>query len=65
MRSCPVQILITGDLALYATAWGEINMIGNWCTWCQLSPKVWLNISHKKGEEWTNIKKLCCFGGYI
>ena len=47
------RLLISGDLAYFATIVGKVNMSGNWCHWCNLSPLEWSNKSHTKGMLWT------------
>ena len=61
--SIPTRILISGDLAFFATIVGKNNMSGHWCHWCMLSPSEWENCDHEKGDKWTiqlikyNLKK--------
>ena len=52
-KTCEVRVLLTGDLAFYATVLGKVNMSGRWCTWCKLSPAQWGVENHDKGELWT------------
>ena len=47
------RLLISGDLAYFATIVGKVNMSGCWCHWCNLSPLEWSNKSHTKGMLWT------------
>ena len=47
------RLLISGDLAYFATIVGKVNMSGCWCHWCNLSPQEWSNKSHTKGMLWT------------
>ena len=49
----PIRILISGDLAFFATIVGKNNMSGHWCHWCMLSPSEWENCDHEKGDKWT------------
>ena len=44
---------MTGDLAYYAAVLGKPNMAGQWCTWCDLSKKEWIDVEHQKGNLWT------------
>ena len=55
------RLLISGDLAFFATVVGKVNMSGCWCHWCNLSAKEWSDKSHIKGMSWTIhlLKKLC------
>ena len=59
----PTRILISGDLAFFATIVGKNNMSGHWCHWCMLSPPEWENCDHEKGNKWSiqlikdNLKK--------
>ena len=43
------RLLISGDLAFFATVVGKVNRSGCWCHWCNLSPFEWDNIHHEKG----------------
>ena len=47
------RLLISGDLAYFATIVGKVNMSGCWCHWCNLSAKEWSDKSHIKGMLWT------------
>ena len=47
------RILISGDLAFFATSVGKVNMSGCWCHWCNLSAKEWSDKTHTKGMLWT------------
>ena len=49
----PTCILISGDLAFFATIVGEVNMSGCWWYWYTLSVKKWSNKWHAKGMLWT------------
>jgi hypothetical protein len=53
VRSCTIRILMTGDLAYYASCLGKVHMASNWCTWCKLGPHEWGAVDHNKGDEWT------------
>ena len=35
------RLLISGDLAFFATVVGKVNRSGCWCHWCNLSPFEW------------------------
>ena len=52
-KACSIRIVVTGDLAFYASATGKVNMSGNWCHWCQLSKSTWSDLNHVRGEKWT------------
>ena len=56
VNNCDIRLIMTGDLAFYAAVVGKPNMSGNWCHWCQLSPKEWQAKDHDKGECWTLTK---------
>ena len=43
------RLLISGDLAYFATVAGKVNRSGCWCHWCNLSQFEWKNIHHEKG----------------
>ena len=47
------RLLISGDLAFFATIIGKVKMSGCWCHWCKLSAKEWSYKSHIKGMLWT------------
>ena len=47
------RLLISGDLAFFATVVGKVNMSGRWCYWCNLSAKEWSDKSYIKGMLWT------------
>ena len=47
------RLLISGDLAFFATVVGKVNRSGCWCHWCNLSPLEWENTNHEKGMLWT------------
>ena len=49
--SLPLRILISGDLAFFATVVGKI--FGKWCHWYKLSPAEWENCDHEKGDMWS------------
>ena len=51
--SVPTRILVSGDLAFFATIVGENNISGHWCHWCMLSATEWGNCDHEKGDTWT------------
>ena len=54
------RLLISGDLAFFATVVGKVNRSGCWCHWCNLSPFEWENIHHEKGTLWTiDLMKKC------
>jgi hypothetical protein len=46
----PIRVFVTGDLAYFAAILGEVNMAGDWCTWCELPAKEWSPTDHNKGE---------------
>ena len=43
------RLLISRDLAFFATVVGKVNMSGCWCHWCNLSTKSGL-INHMQKE---------------
>ena len=47
------RLLISGDLEVFATVVGKVNISGCWCHWCNLSSKDWSDKSHIKGILWT------------
>ena len=47
------RLLISGDLAFFATVVGKVDMSGCWCHWCNLSAKEWSDKSYIKGMLWT------------
>ena len=47
------RLLISEDLAFFATVVGKVNRSGCCCHWCNLSPFEWENIHHEKGTLWT------------
>ena len=51
--SIPLRILISGDLAFFATVVGKKNMSGKWCHWCNLSVAEWEDCDHEKGDMWS------------
>ena len=60
MIQISTRLLISGDLALFATVVGKVNRSGCWCHWCNLSPFEWENIHHEKGTLWTiDLMKKC------
>ena len=42
------RILISDDLAFFATVVGKSNMSGCWCYWYNLSANEWSEKLHKK-----------------
>ena len=59
------RILITGDIAFYATCLGKEHSSGSWCWICRLSHKQWqpveeerTQVSMEDARLWT-IKELC------
>ena len=42
------RLLISRDLAFFATVVDKVNMSGCWCHWCNLSAKEWSDKSHTK-----------------
>ena len=42
-------LLISGDLAFFATVVGKVNRSSCWCHWCNISPFEWEHIHHEKG----------------
>ena len=42
------RLLLSGDLALFATIVGKVNMSDCWCHWCNLSATEWSDKSHIK-----------------
>ena len=54
------RLLISVDLAFFATVVGKVNMSGCLCHWCNLSPKEWSDKSHIKSDVMDNrfIKKI-------
>ena len=40
-KQITTRILISSDLACLASVVGKVNMSGNWCQLCDLSPKEW------------------------
>jgi hypothetical protein len=53
ITNLPIQVFVTGDLAYFAAILGEVNMAGDWCTWCGLLVKEWRPTVYDKGELWT------------
>ena len=49
----PTRILISSDLAFFATVVGKINMSGCWCHQCILSAKGWSEKSLTTGMLWS------------
>ena len=49
----PLRILISGDLAFFATVVEKKKMSGKWCHWCKLSPAEWGNCDQEKGDMWS------------
>ena len=37
----PTRILISENLVFFTTAIGKVDISGNWCHWCDISPKEW------------------------
>jgi hypothetical protein len=50
ISSLSIQVFVTGDLAYFAAILGNVNMAGNWCTWCGLPAKEWGPADHSKGK---------------
>ena len=49
----PTRILISGDLAFFATVVGKVNISDCWCHWCNLSIKEWSDKAHAKDMLWS------------
>ena len=48
-----IRVLISGDLAFFATVVGKVNMSGYWYHWSNLSAQEQSDKSHAKGILWT------------
>lgn len=48
-----VQVLGVGDLAFISMVLGKVNMDGQWCYLCDLSPNQWCESMHTPGRPWT------------
>ena len=53
VRAVRIRIVVTGDLAFYASLLGKVNASGHWCTWCRLMYTEWKENDHDAGESWT------------
>ena len=53
VRACGIRVVVTGDLAFYASLLGKVNASGHWCTWCQLMYTDWKKKNHDAGESWS------------
>jgi hypothetical protein len=48
-----IRVVMSGDLAFFATALGKVNSSASWCIWCDLPRKLWEEGNHASGSMWT------------
>jgi len=51
--SLPINVFITGDLAIMSTLLGKENVSTAWCPWFTLSKVQWGERNHHPRELWT------------
>jgi hypothetical protein len=57
VKTVPIRVIVTGDLAFYAIVLGMENHSGSWCWLCLLSKAQWEVEGHDMGEPTAGITR--------